>query len=200
MAFDFSKFKEKAKDFYSNKVQPTVKDVSKTVKNGVQAFMNEGERKSTHKSYKPVNFQTVSNENIQTETDSTPREQALAHSLTCPNCGGTFSIEDLTDGDAVVTCIHCRTTYSSDDIFQVNTSERIEKIRAQAYVSIENRKIEAKKETAIAKSKDKEERNLDKLERLKELLDTGVITEKEYNQKKKILLRRFNKKKNYRFF
>ena len=75
------------------------------------------------------------------------------HPLTCPNCGGSFSRDNLTDCDKIVTCEYCKETYSTDEIFGRTEKERLEEIRANTYKSVEKRKYEVQRDIELAKLK-----------------------------------------------
>ena len=61
--------------------------------------------------------------------------------LRCPMCGGEFAASDLLDGDEIVTCLRCESRFSTAEIFQKSTEERIEDIRAKTYSKVESDRI-----------------------------------------------------------
>lgn len=58
-------------------------------------------------------------------------------------CGTTFSIEDILDGDDIVTCKSCGVRYRTSDILRKSENERVEEIKAKAHTEVEKERIHA---------------------------------------------------------
>lgn len=111
-----------------------------------------------------INFSKIKT-NIQKFLHNLSKEDSIEPSYTqktspliCQNCGGIFNREDLTDGDEIVTCIYCNTTYSADDIFRRSEKERLEEIRVNSHKAIEKEKHQLQHDIELEKIKSSVER------------------------------------------
>ena len=80
-------------------------------------------------------------------------EKKSASALKCPECGGEFAASDLLDSDEFVTCLGCGKKFRTADIFQKTTDEKVEEIRARAYVEVEKDRTQAYREVEEGKRK-----------------------------------------------
>ena len=53
-----------------------------------------------------------------TEPPTTTSKKTKTGAITCPECGGNFSHEDLLDGDKIVTCLTCGKSFLTSDILK----------------------------------------------------------------------------------
>ena len=62
------------------------------------------------------------------------------NALTCPSCGGNFSVADLTDNDDFVTCLNCKKVFLTSEIFPKIKEYRAKKASEQHIKSSYNPK------------------------------------------------------------
>lgn len=80
------------------------------------------------------------------------------NALTCPACGGNFSVSDLTDDDDFVTCIDCGKVFFTSDIFPNVNAYRAKKADEKRKAEEEERNREKQERTRQEKEKREAER------------------------------------------